>query len=249
MSLLRPRAPEAESVSLARVYVWELPVRLTHWITVLSMVVLSATGLYIGHPFLVSPGPASQQFLMGTARAFHFYAAIAFTLSVLSRIAWMFFGNKYAHWDKFLPVRKIRRDGIWPTLKFYLFMLRKPPGFIGHNPVAGLAYTLVFGLFLYQIVSGLTLYAASAAPSSPVKIFAALVPFLGGLQTLRFWHHLVMWLLWGFAFHHVYSSILMSHVEPTATLESIFSGHKYVPHEDLIHSGYRFIDRKTAQGG
>lgn len=249
MSLLRPRPPEAEDVCLARVYVWELPVRLTHWITVISMTVLSVTGLYIGWPFLVSPGAAGQQFLMGTARLLHFYAAIVFTLSVLARIAWMFFGNKYAHWDKFLPVRKIRRDGLLPTLKFYLFVLRKPPGFIGHNPVAGLAYTLVFGLFLFQILSGLALYASSAAYDSPMRAFVFLGSWFGGLQSTRFLHHIVMWLLWGFGFHHVYSSILMSHVEPTATLESIFSGHKYVPQEDLVHSGYRFIDRRTAEGG
>jgi Ni/Fe-hydrogenase 1 B-type cytochrome subunit len=58
-----------------------------------------------------------------------------------------------------------------------------------------------------------------------------------------------MWFIWMFFVHHVYSAILMSQVEPTATLESIFSGHKFVPREDLIFSGYRFIDRETHKGG
>jgi Ni/Fe-hydrogenase 1 B-type cytochrome subunit len=53
-----------------------------------------------------------------------------------------------------------------------------------------------------------------------------------------------MWLLLGFAVHHVYSSVLMSTVEANATVESIFSGNKFVPEEDLTFSGYRFITRR-----
>jgi Ni/Fe-hydrogenase 1 B-type cytochrome subunit len=53
-----------------------------------------------------------------------------------------------------------------------------------------------------------------------------------------------MWLLLGFAVHHVYSSVLMSTIEANATVESIFSGYKFVPREDLELSGYRFINRR-----
>ena len=53
-----------------------------------------------------------------------------------------------------------------------------------------------------------------------------------------------MWMLIGFALHHVYSAVLMSQVEANATVESIFSGYKFVPREDLVYSGYRFVDRK-----
>ncbi|HDY70958.1 MAG TPA: Ni/Fe-hydrogenase, b-type cytochrome subunit, partial [Nitrospirae bacterium] len=33
-----------------RVYAWEFPVRLTHWINVLCIIALSITGFYIGNP-------------------------------------------------------------------------------------------------------------------------------------------------------------------------------------------------------
>jgi Ni/Fe-hydrogenase 1 B-type cytochrome subunit len=69
-------------------------------------------------------------------------------------------------------------------------------------------------------------------------------PLVGGLYVARWIHHAVMWLLLGFAVHHVYSAVLMSTVEANATMESIFSGYKFVPREDLEYSGYRFIDRK-----
>jgi Ni/Fe-hydrogenase 1 B-type cytochrome subunit len=243
-----PTTP-VKNVSLAQVYVWELPVRITHWLIALSILVLAATGIYIGYPFLQVPGPATKRFVTGTIRIVHSYAAIVFTLSVLSRIAWMFLGNKYASWDKFLPVRAIRRRGILPTLKFYLFLLRKPPGFVGHNPVAGLSYTAVFALYLLMIATGFAMFAASAGVHSVMHRFDFLVPLFGGLQTARWIHHGVMWLLLGFAVHHVYSAVLMSHVEVNGTVESIFTGWKFVPREDLVHSGYRFIDRETEKGG
>lgn len=229
---------------LVRVYVWEWPVRVTHWLIAGSIVVLAATGFYIGRPFVAVPDPAGQHFVMGTVKVVHFYAAAVFTLAVLARLLWMLTGNKYARWDKFVPVHARRLRGIWPTLEFYLFLLRKPPGFVGHNPVAGLAYTAVFGLYLLEIATGLALYGASAHVDSPLRACAALAPWVGGLQTARWIHHVVMWLLLGFAVHHVYSGILMSTVESNATMESIFSGWKFVPREDLEHSGYRFRPRR-----
>jgi hypothetical protein len=36
----------------------------------------------------------------------------------------------------------------------------------------------------------------------------------------------------------------MSTVEQNGTMESIFSGYKFVPREDLQYSGYRFINRR-----
>lgn len=229
---------------IVRVYVWELPVRITHWIIALSIGVLSATGIYIGHPFINVSGPAGQHFVMGWAKVIHFYASIAFTLSVLARVTWMFTGNQYAQWDKFIPVHRPRQSGLWPTLKFYLFALRRPPSFVGHNPLAGLTYTLVFGLYCTTIATGLAMYSASAGVGSPLRAFTFLVPLIGGLQTARWIHHIVMWLLLGFTVHHVYSGLLMSTIEANGTMESIFSGHKFVPREDLQLSGDRFINRR-----
>jgi Ni/Fe-hydrogenase 1 B-type cytochrome subunit len=232
---------------IIRVYVWELPVRIAHWLIVFSIAVLSVTGIYIGHPFLTAPGPAGQSFVMGTVRVVHFYAAIVFTLSVLSRVAWMFLGNRYSHWDEFIPVAARRRKGVLPMIKFYLFAVAKPPSFVGHNPLAGLTYSFVFLVYFVMIATGLATYAAHAAVDSPFRVFAFLGPVFGGLQTARWIHHVGMWLLIGFAVHHVYSAVMMSLVEPNATVESMFSGNKYLPREDLAYSGYRFVEQKGVE--
>ena len=236
--------PAIEQRCLINVYVWELPVRLAHWLIVGSMIVLSITGIYMGRPFLTAPPESANAFYMGTAKAIHFWAAFVFITAVLVRVIWMFTGNKYARWDKFVPVRERRYRGLLPTLKFYLFARRKPPGFIGHNPVAGVAYTVVFLLFTTQILTGLALYGMSAHVDSPIRMFAGLLPLFGGAQAAHFIHHIVMWLLWGFAAHHVWSAVLMSTEEANATIESIFSGHKFVEPDDLVYSGYRFKPRE-----
>jgi Ni/Fe-hydrogenase 1 B-type cytochrome subunit len=229
------------SSDLVRVYVWEWPVRITHWLIAMSIIVLSATGIYIGRPFVISHSAT----LMATVKVVHSYTAIVFTLAVVSRIAWMFVGNSYARWYNFIPVQRHRRKGLVSTFEFYTFLLRKPPGYVGHNPLAGMTYVLVFVLYFVMIGTGFALYSASARVGSPMRLFQFLIPLFGGLQPARGIHHIVMWLLLGFVVHHVYSSVLMSQVEANATTESMFSGYKFVPRQDVTEPGARAVRRRA----
>jgi Ni/Fe-hydrogenase, b-type cytochrome subunit len=228
---------------LTRVYVWQIPVRVTHWLIALSIVVLSITGLYIGHPVMTVPGRTGQWFVMGWMKVIHGYAAIVFAAAVLARVIWMFTGNKYARWDKFLPVFRTRRKGMLPTISFYMFTRDRPPGYVGHNPLAGSAYVAVFGLYFLAIATGLVMREAGADVGSPLRWFASLAPLFGGLQIARWIHHAVMWLLLGFTVHHVYSSILTAAVEKTGTMDSIFTGYKWVPKHELGPGTFRWMHR------
>ena len=232
---------------LVRVYVWQWPVRMTHWCTAYAILVLAATGLYIGNPFIIVGGPAGQHFVMGWAKTLHSYAAIVFALSVVSRVVWMFLGNSYSRWDKFVPLHRRRWHGLVASLRYYLFQLRQPPGFVGHNPLAGFTYLFVFLMFFVMITTGLALYNVSAPVGSPFRVFSFLLPLWGGAQNARWFHHVTMWLILGFAVHHVYSSVLMSQVEARGTVESMASGYKFVPCEDLVYSGYRYLDPKDQE--
>lgn len=214
-----------------RVYVWDLMVRITHWINAGAIAVLAFTGFYIGKPFIALAD--SNILVMGTVRTVHFYAAIAFTLSVLSRILWMFIApSPHARWDQFIPFRKARWSKIKGTLAFYLFLRDRPPNVAGHNPVAGMAYLVVFGLYLTMILTGLGLYGMSADIASPMHWFGWLADFFGGPQNSRFIHHVVMWLLLGFAVQHIYSAVLFSIGEKNAAIDSIVSGHKWVEDDE-----------------
>jgi len=97
-----------------------------------------------------------------------------------------------------------------------------------------------------MITTGLALYTVNAPVDSVFRWFGFLLPLWGGAQTARLVHHIGMWLILGFAVHHLYSAILMSQVEARGTVESMASGYKFVPCEDLVYSGYRFFARKDA---
>lgn len=220
--------PPRSAVGAFRVYVWELPVRISHWLIALSFVVLAVTGFYIGSPFIIVSGPARDRFVMGWMKVIHNYAAIVFTLAVVTRIIWMFAGNGYARWNQFVPTTRVRLGNLVRTLKFYLFLRPRPPITVGHNPLAGAAYVIVFLLYLAMIATGFAIYSQSAAIGSPMRAFQFLIPILGGLQSARWIHHVGMWLLLGFLVNHIYSTIMFSAVERNATLESIFTGYKFV---------------------
>jgi hypothetical protein len=54
-----------------RIYVWQFPVRLFHWVTAISIVLLCATGFLIGHPLhAFYAEQAYQQYWFGWLR-FH----------------------------------------------------------------------------------------------------------------------------------------------------------------------------------
>jgi Ni/Fe-hydrogenase 1 B-type cytochrome subunit len=231
---------EGSSDELVRVYVWELPVRITHWLIALAIVILSVTGLYIGHPVMTVRGPAGQWFVMGWMKVIHAYAAYLFIGAVLVRVIWMFTGNKYSHWDKFIAVNRTRRRGLMPIVLFYVFLRDRPPGYVGHNPAAATAYALVFGLYFLAIATGLVMRGASAGGDSAIHWFGTWAPLFGGLQTTRWIHHIVMWLLLGFTVHHVYSAVLIAMVEKTGTLDSIAAGYKWVPKHELGPGPFRW---------
>ncbi|HXV22561.1 MAG TPA: Ni/Fe-hydrogenase, b-type cytochrome subunit [Desulfuromonadales bacterium] len=212
-------------------YVWEWPVRITHWVNVLAIAVLSVTGFYIGHPFYTATDTA--QYIMGWNRFIHFTFAYLFTVSIIARLIWAFLGNRHASWKAFFPwASKEGRRNIAGTFKYYTFLQRQVPSVLGHNGLAAMAYSAVFALFLLQVLTGFGLYSLYAPDGAMAASFGWVVSLLG-LQGGRLIHHLIMWLLLGFAVHHVYSAWLMDVKEKNGTLSSIFGGYKFVEPEDL----------------
>jgi Ni/Fe-hydrogenase 1 B-type cytochrome subunit len=211
-------------------YVWEVPVRVTHWVNVLSIITLSATGIFIGTAKTLALEPS--QFIMGWFRFVHFVAAYAFAVSVLARIYWMFRGNRYARWREFFPV--LTRDGrrnMMETLRYYTFINKSAPHVVGHNTLAGTTYFLVFCLYLVMMVTGFSMY-GERAPQSIIHKLTGWVFAIFSNQGVRLTHHMVMWLLVGFAIHHVYSAWLMDIKERGGVMSSIFSGYKAVKQKD-----------------
>lgn len=207
-------------------YVWEWPVRLTHWFNVISIIVLSVTGYYIGDPFVSVPSTSS--YVMGWMRYLHFIFAYIFAISWIVRFIWMFFGNRHARFSAFAPWASAKGwKNIVGTFCYYTFLKRDLPHATGHNALAAMAYSGVFILFLVQVVTGFALYGQFAPGGLWDGIFGSFLGLFGN-QGLRLTHHVVMWLLIGFAIHHIYSAWLMDIKEKTGTMGSIFSGYKFI---------------------
>jgi len=210
---------------IKREYIWEVPVRLTHWLFVLSIVAFSVTGLYIGSPYLYAV--STKEYIMGWMRFIHFVAAYVFLMSFIIRMYWALMGNKYACFCVWFPFTAKKMREFIDTLKFYLLIRNKPPDNAGHTALAGFTYLIIYLLFLFEIFSGFALYS--------VNHTGAIWTVLGGWMTgfmylpmIRLYHHLVMYVLIAFAILHVYLAIFADSREKNGLLLSIFSGYKFV---------------------
>jgi Ni/Fe-hydrogenase 1 B-type cytochrome subunit len=208
------------------IYVWEMPVRVAHWVNVLAMTTLCVTGIFIGHP--LSIGESASAYTMGWFRFIHFTAAYVFTIGLAARAYWSFAGNKYSNWRTFFPyLNKPERERMVATFRYYFFLDRKLPHVVGHNAVAASSYFLVFLLYLGMIVTGFTLYSEHAPGGMMHKLFGWITTIFSN-QSLRLIHHSFMWLLIGFIINHVYSCWLMDIKERGGIISSMFSGYKSV---------------------
>jgi Ni/Fe-hydrogenase 1 B-type cytochrome subunit len=219
----------ARPVEKERIYIWEFPVRLVHWVLFFSIIILSVTGYYIGHPFISVPGAAKDHFVMGTMRAVHLYAAAVFSAAVLLRIYWFFAGNRYARLLEYIPLRPERWRGLWRTFLYYCFLRPYPESYPGHDAAAATTYGFIFLVYLLLIATGLALYTAIATIGSPFQVFDFFVPLFGGLQMARLIHHICMYVVFIFIVIHIYSVVLWSMIEDSGEIDSIFNGYKFWP--------------------
>ncbi|MGB5654115.1 MAG: cytochrome b/b6 domain-containing protein, partial [Robiginitalea sp.] len=147
-----------------RVYVWELPVRIFHWINVLCITVLAATGFIIADPpAILSGAEASESFWFGTVRFIHFGTAYIFFFNMLLRIYWAFVGNRFASWKAYLPFSKKMRKNILHVLRVDILLQHDKTQdvrniSVGHNAVAAISYVGLFVVALVQVFTGFGLY-------------------------------------------------------------------------------------------
>lgn len=115
-----------------KLLVWDLPVRLFHWLLVISLIAAWYTS--DGERDLINYHLKIGYFILGL---------------VLFRIIWGVFGTKYAVFSQFIPTKL--------ELINYIkqFKQKKNYSTFGHNPLGGLMVILMLLLVLSQAVSGL----------------------------------------------------------------------------------------------
>ncbi len=229
-SVLTEPLPGTPGSELIRSYIWEMPVRVTHWTTFLAIVVLSATGYYIHDPYLLVK--AKTAYVMGTARFIHVVAGFVLTMSFLVRIYWLFAGNRCARLSAFIPTRRWQWRQMWQMFKYYSFLRWRPVVRVGHNPLAGLTYTGILLLTLVSILTGFVLFSWTAQTGFLKAVFGWAANVFG-IQYIRQVHFFLMYIFIAFAIHHVYSAVVVSIEEKNGLLESIVTGYKYIPEREL----------------
>jgi len=169
---------------------------------------------------------------MAIMRFTHVVSGFIFLVAILLRICWMFMGNQWARWNQFVPTQRGRWTNMARTAQFYSFLRWRPIPTIGHNALAGAAYTVVYALAVIEILTGLALYSHILGS----RFWAALTGWplrLIDIQYVREIHFILMFAFWMFFLHHIYSSLLISSEEKAGVMESIFSGYKFVSEDDL----------------
>lgn len=226
-----------QTVPYQRIYVWELPVRIYHWLNALCITVLIITGFIIGSPQAIfNSNEAYQQYWFGWIRFIHFSSAYIFLFNFFIRIYWGFVGNRYARWYRFVPFWKYQYEDLKEVLMVDIFQIKLRGRIaIGHNILAGMAYFTMFLAFVIQTVTGFGLYASMSDSFIP-KIFGWVIPLMGGDATVRQWHHLFMWFFIIFIMVHLYLVFYHDYVEGRGTTSSIIGGWKFEKDDEIKRS-------------
>ncbi|MBU0602455.1 MAG: Ni/Fe-hydrogenase, b-type cytochrome subunit [Gammaproteobacteria bacterium] len=218
---------ERHGRNMPSVYVYEAPVRIWHWITVLAMTTLMATGYFIGAPFLQLPGEDPGMYLMGYVRFAHFAAGYVFAIAFAGRIYWAFAGNEHAR-QIFCP--PLLSGAWWSEVMFearwYFFLEDKPKKYVGHNPLAA---TMMFFMFVlgsaFMIASGFALYSEGAGAGHwSDAVFGWVLPFIGDSQLVHTLHRLGMWVLITFVIVHVYAAVREDIMSRQSIVSTMISG-------------------------
>jgi Ni/Fe-hydrogenase 1 B-type cytochrome subunit len=223
-----------------RLYIWQVPVRVTHWVTATCIVVLSLTGGYIADPFLIPAGGG----VMSTIRMIHIITALTFLVSGLVRTYWLLAGNRFSRWTAFIPTNRYQLTELFRQAGFYGFVRKDIPEVLGHNQLAATAYLALFALLLVETVTGFALDGLMGA--EPGATLFGWLRELFGAQALRQVHHLAMWMILAIALFHVYSCILVDHIEHNGLVSSIVSGWKFPTRHQVVESrdgGPELLDR------
>jgi Ni/Fe-hydrogenase 1 B-type cytochrome subunit len=234
-TLLLDKTTEAK---YGRKYVWQWPIRISHWVNVAALTVLFLTGLYIANPLLAPTGEPYNNFVMGRVRQFHFASGLIFLISFVWRIYWFWMGNNYARSGfPFVWRRSWWRDLIRQTLDY--LKLHRGHVHLGHNALAGLIYTVfVIGLGWAQIFTGLALYSESNPGGFWDRLVGWVIPLLGGSFRVHMWHHLFAWGFLVFAILHVYVILFDSHQYRNGLVTSMIVGYKFYEEGDIDHDSW-----------
>jgi cytochrome b len=226
--------------------VWDLPVRLFHWVNFLCVISL----LFMGFIMLYKKelGITSLDAKIGLKQV-HVIIGYVFVVNLLTRFAWAFIGNRYARWSALLPNRGVLSDA-----RRYVEAMRQgqPQAYLGHNPLGRLAVAFLLLLMTTMAVTGLVragtdIYfppfgswvqeyiAADQVPPSSLKPYDETQVDAEKFQTMKAFkspfgkvHLYTAYTLLGMLLLHIAAVIVAEKREGGAIISAMFTGKKYL---------------------
>ncbi len=198
--------PRAEPVTGPRHH-WV--VRLTHWVNVVALTLMVASGLRIFnaypafaprggtfccYPFVGHAIPAWLTFGGWLAGARHWHFAMMWVL-VANGLLYLGFVFLHGEWRELAPRRGDPRD-VWEMVRFYLFVRKDHPRQGKHNALQKYAYMALPILAVAAVITGIAIW-------KPVQL-GWLTRLLGGYVWARYWHFLAMLGLVALTLGHIF---------------------------------------------
>ena len=184
-------------------------VRITHWINVIALTIMIASGLRIFnaypafarkgesfccYPFEHTPIPGKLTFGGWLAGARNWHFAMMWLL-VVNGLVYLGFIYLHGEWRDLVPRRGIARDA-WEMVKFYVAVRKDHPRQGKHNALQRLAYFGMPVVGIMAVVTGLAIW-------KPVQL-AWLTNLMGGYVWARYWHFWSMLLLVALTVGHIF---------------------------------------------
>ncbi|MDT0593979.1 cytochrome b/b6 domain-containing protein [Glaciecola petra] len=114
---------------MQKIKVWDLPIRLFHWLLVLAIVFQFVTGD-----------------LLDDAMQLHFYGGYTIIGLIIFRLLWGMLGTYYARFNQFI---------VSPVSAFKYLTKANNIVYLGHNPAGAYSVVLLLSLIFTQAISGL----------------------------------------------------------------------------------------------
>lgn len=195
------------------VKVWDLPVRLFHWLLVAAVIVLLVSGKIGGNLML-----------------YHVYAGYTVLVLVLFRVAWGFAGSTHALFSSFLA-------GPGRCVAFARKLLtREPAPSAGHNPLGGWMVLMLLVALLVQAGTGL-FSNDDIALEGPLYALVS-KEFSDRLTSI---HRLNSWVLITLAAVHILAVLFHWLVKKENLIGAMFSGVKRLPAGIEGSTAVRFV--------
>jgi cytochrome b len=229
--------------------VWDPSVRFFHWINVLCMLGLIASGVVILNAKALGVTVDGKILL----KSIHVWVGYVFAVNLLWRLIWAFIGSPHARWRAILP----GGPGYYDELRTYIASVKDghPRQYIEHNPLGRIAVSILLLLLLIQAITGLVLagtdiffppFGAWIAEwiAAPGVDPATLLPYTKSMydetayEAMRAFrkpfittHYYSFYTLLAFALIHILAVVMSELREDSNLVSAMFSGKKTLSEE------------------